>query len=153
MCSWCAGSPAEVRFTMMRDLKGYMDGIRHDGAVLRELQENVAYKLVETKAPTGYVLATDPFYFWIRPTATAVAPASKPTEFTGTAVDSGGVLNIANEPDETVVTTELTIRKAWEYTHVDPPTRISVDIYQIAMKEGVEFSRSLFKTVNLSKTL
>ena len=27
------------RFTMMRDLKGYMDGIRHDGAVLRELQE------------------------------------------------------------------------------------------------------------------
>ena len=122
--------------------------------LLRELQEDIAYKLVETKAPTGYVLADEPFCFWIRPNANASAPSKRPHDFTGTGVDSGGVLNIANEPDEQVETTELTIRKAWESTNVDPPNRISVDIYQIAHDDdGNEVSRSLFKTVNLSQIL
>lgn len=122
--------------------------------LLKELQENIAYQLIEKKAPTGYVLAEKPFCFWIRSNANATQPDSKPEGFSGTAVDSGGVLNIANEPDETVDTTELTLRKQWEYTLLEPPSRISVDIYQIAHSaDGQEVSRTLYKTVNLSQIM
>lgn len=126
----------------------------HNGLfLLTGLETDTAYRLVEIEAPTGYILSMDPFDFWIRSAANITAPPDAPANFRGVAVDSGSVLNISNEPDNSTDTTSLTIKKEWIQGVVAIPTRISVDIYQIATTGGQSSEPVLFKTVVLTSAL
>lgn len=67
---------------------------------LRHLEASVAYHLVETKAPDGYVLKDGGFYFWIRTDKNQSTPNSRPDSFFGNVIEVGGTLLAANEKAE-----------------------------------------------------
>lgn len=121
--------------------------------LLKGVLADKAYRLVETQAPPGYQLATEPFDFWIPSNPNLTMPPNAPGNFRGTAIDSGDVLNLPNRPDKTVETTLLNLKKEWAPTSLPIPSRISVDIYQIAVTGGQTGEPVLFKTVVLSQTL
>lgn len=120
---------------------------------MEELQLNTAYQLVETVAPSGYVLMEEPCYFWVRSNSSATAPALKPDGFTGSAISSGGVLNIFNELDEQVRSTSLVLKKHWEDGNITNVSRVAVYVYQISWRDGVQIDKQLYKSVILSDIL
>lgn len=106
--------------------------------MLHNLDASVAYKLVETKAPVGYVLKNGAFYFWVRTDKNQTQPDQRPSNFSGSMVEVGDTLFAANDKaDVTVETTSLTVRKLWktsdgtELTDITVKS-ITVEIYQIA---------------------
>ena len=116
-------------------------------------QLNTAYQLVETVAPSGYVLMEEPCYFWVRSNSSATAPALKPDGFAGSAISSGGVLNIFNELDEQVRSTSLVLKKHWEDGNITNVSRVAVYVYQISWRDGVQIDKQLYKSVILSDIL
>lgn len=121
--------------------------------LLKDLLPDKAYQLRETEAPAGYQLATEAFDFWIPSAANITTPPNAPVNFKGTSLDSGDVLNLPNKPDETADTTQLTLKKEWQTSSLEIPSRISVDIYQISITEEQAGEPVLFKTVVLTKAL
>ena len=70
--------------------------------MLRDLTPDLAYQLVETKAPDGYTLTSEATFFWLRTNAGQTTPTQGPEDFVGQALDTGSTLQIANDPsDET----------------------------------------------------
>lgn len=65
--------------------------------MLHNLEESVAYKLVETKSPEGYVLKDGAFYFWVRIDKNQTQPSQCPSGFSGSMVEVGGTLLAAND--------------------------------------------------------
>ena len=55
---------------------------------LTSLEPNVAYKLVETKAPTHYVLKSDPVFFWMED-KDQEPPYAHPDGFNGQSIENG----------------------------------------------------------------
>lgn len=121
--------------------------------LLKGLIPDKAYQLREIEAPAGYLLATEAFDFWIPSAANVTAPQNAPANFKGTPLDSGDILNIPNKPDETADTTRLTLKKAWDAPTLHIPSRISVDIFQIATTEDEAAEPVLFKTIVLTQAL
>jgi hypothetical protein len=75
----------------------------------RSLAANVAYKLAEVTAPSGYLLNPDPLYFYVHG-GTDHTEVIKPSDFNGFAVYGGDVLYFS---DEKIPTTSITINKQW----------------------------------------
>lgn len=80
-----------------------------DGLFNMELAYNTAYKLVETKAPTGYELDSTPYYFMIPDSNTTANPVCKPNDFTGKEVGAGSLIYYPNKKNST----EIKVRKVW----------------------------------------
>ncbi len=64
---------------------------------LRYLEKDVAYMLVETEAPDGYVLKNGAFYFWIKTDKNQTHPNRSPAGFSGAALEVGDTLFAAND--------------------------------------------------------
>ena len=121
--------------------------------LLKNLKKDTAYRLVETKAPVGYTPLKEPYCFWVRSNASMNQPNTKPSGFDGLALDTGATLNIPNEPDEQINTTQLQLEKKWLGESPVLAERITVMVYQITLREEQEIQRSLYKTVILTKAL
>lgn len=76
---------------------------------IKELAYNTAYKLVEVKAPDGYIKSKKPYYFIIGNSDTESNPISKPSDFDGIEYPGGSVIYISNEIDST----SITVNKKW----------------------------------------
>lgn len=122
--------------------------------MLHHLVASVAYKLVETKSPAGYVLKDGAFYFWVRTDKNQTQPNQRPGDFSGSIVEVGGTLLAANDKAEvTEEATSLTIRKIWKASDGAELTditveRITVNVYQIA--NGDTENKTLYSTLTLS---
>ncbi len=125
----------------------------HGLFLMESLKLNTAYKLVETAAPQGYVLMEDPYFFWIRGNSGMTSPTLKPEGFTGTAVASGGILNITNEMDDQVQTTSIELQKIWDTEENVNVDRVTVSVYQLIWHEDAQIGKHLYKTVVLTGTL
>lgn len=122
---------------------------------LKELSTDTAYKLVETKAPEGYVLSNSAYVFWIPSSSTVKAPDEYPDDFSGDEIDIDETLLIANDKDTRTTTITLSIEKKWlnvkgESLSDVPVNRIAVKIYR-SVEGSVE--KSLYKTVYLTSFL
>lgn len=122
--------------------------------MLRNLEASVAYKLVETKAPDGYVLKGGAFTFWVRTDKNQTQPNSCPSDFSGNIVEVGGVLLAANDKKEVQDVTSLTIQKLWKASDGAELTDIAEDsiqvkVYQIA--NGNDQNKKLYQELTLSK--
>ena len=73
-----------------RNAMNWRDEVSQDDAC-------VAYKLVETKSPEGYVLKDGAFYFWVRTDKNQTQPSQCPSDFSGSMVEVGGTLLAAND--------------------------------------------------------
>ena len=73
---------------------------------IEDIVYNTAYKLVETKAPEGYILKTEPFYFYVVKTG---EPITKPNDFNGVEYKAGNDIYFENKMDGT----EITVNKKW----------------------------------------
>ena len=74
--------------------------------MLRNLTQDVAYKLVETKAPRKYLQTNEATYFWLRTNTSQTKPTQSPEDFAGQALDTGSTLQIANDQDTAYVLPE-----------------------------------------------
>lgn len=96
---------------------------------LDDLHYNRAYKLVETKAPDGYRISSEPYYFMLENSDTTKYPVVQPSDFKGNSFTLGQTIYFRNEKME-----ELEIEKKWissEGTAFTPPeTEIQVDLWQ-----------------------
>ncbi|MGM9974530.1 MAG: SpaA isopeptide-forming pilin-related protein, partial [Clostridiaceae bacterium] len=124
--------------------------------MLRNLEASVAYKLVETKAPTGYVMKDGAFFFWVRTDKNQSQPSQCPSGFSGIMVEVGGTFLAANDKDVIVETTSLSIKKMWlaaDGSDLKDITveSINVNVYQIA--DGDEENKKLYKTLTLSSAV
>ena len=121
--------------------------------MLRSLDASVAYKLVETKAPDGYVLKDGAFSFWVRTDKNQTQPNQRPSNFSGSMVEVGGVLLAANDKGAKEETTSLTIYKVWraadgtERTDVTVES-ITVEVYQIP--DGASEAKTRYETLTLT---
>ena len=129
-----------------------------DGTViLHNLEVSVAYKLKETKAPSGYALKNGEFNFWVRNDKNQTKPTQAPEDFSGSAVEVGGTLLAANDKIDTGQTTSLTIKKEWyasDGTTVLSDGDINVDsitatVYRIT--DGNTETKQLYQTLELKK--
>lgn len=122
--------------------------------MLHNLDATVAYKLVETKAPAGYVLKDGAFYFWVRTDKNQTQPNQRPSDFSGSIVEVGGTLLAANDKqDVTAETTSLTVTKLWKAADGTELTDITVEsitvkVYQIA--DGDTENKTLYQELTLS---
>lgn len=80
-----------------------------DGMFNMELAYNTAYKLVETKAPTGYEQDTKPYYFFIKNSDEERHPPCKPADFQGEEKVAGSVIYYPNTKEKM----EVTVKKRW----------------------------------------
>jgi hypothetical protein len=60
---------------------------------------NTAYKLVETQAPEGYLVSSEPYYFVIFDSDTNTYPEHKPADYSGMTYSGGGDLYIPNDKE------------------------------------------------------
>ena len=116
--------------------------------MLRNLTPDVAYKLVETKAPDKYMLTSEVTFFWLRTNTGQTTPTQRPEGFVGQALDTGSTLQIANDPsDETYVS--ISVNKVWrdeggQAMEPDDIESIEVILYQ----DGNEFDRKTLSKDN-----
>ncbi|MGI5977575.1 MAG: Cna B-type domain-containing protein [Candidatus Limivicinus sp.] len=66
---------------------------------LKEAVYNAAYKLVETKAPPGYVKNSIPYYFIVEHENTEKYPLQEPEDFSGVRLHDGSLVYFYNEKD------------------------------------------------------
>lgn len=77
------------------------------------LRYNVAYKVVETRAPDNYIPDTDGIYIFYENADTSTYPISKPADFQGSnLVNDCYIHHMPNAPSEVPITS-LTMRKVW----------------------------------------
>lgn len=81
----------------------------NDGLFSMKLAYNTAYKLVETKAPTGYEVDSTPYYFLIKNSDEKTYVPCKPDNFQGDEKIAGSVIYYPNTKD----TMEITVKKRW----------------------------------------
>ncbi|MBE5839179.1 SpaA isopeptide-forming pilin-related protein [Butyrivibrio sp.] len=127
----------------------YISG--EDGLVaLQHLTYNQAYKLVETKAPKGYLLKTTPLYFYMPSADTKTYSMNLPSgnEYTGgneiVAISQGTDYNFTN----TKTTTSITINKYWENEDETMPDSITVKLGRRLGSETTENSET-YHTLNI----
>lgn len=119
---------------------------------LRHLEASVAYKLVETKPPAGYVKKKEPFYFWVKVDQNKTQPDSCPQDFSGNPVWVGNTLYAANEKTESEETS-LMIQKKWygadgsELENV-PVQSITVNVYQMVVGDATE--KKLYQELSIN---
>ncbi|MGN8777797.1 SpaA isopeptide-forming pilin-related protein [Blautia sp. HCP3S3_C12] len=81
-----------------------------DGRVsLTNLAYNTAYKLIEEKAPEGYIKSTEPFYFMVDNSDTTNHPLCQPGGFAGKKCSAGEVVYYTNKKNNT----DIQINKKW----------------------------------------
>ncbi|SEF73949.1 Cna protein B-type domain-containing protein [Butyrivibrio sp. Su6] len=127
----------------------YISG--EDGLVaLQHLTYNQAYKLVETKAPKGYLLKSTPLYFYMPSADTTTYSMNLPSgnEYTGgneiVAISQGTDYNFTN----TKTTTSITINKYWENEDETMPDSITVKLGRRTGAETSEISENYW-TLNV----
>ncbi len=148
---WSNGNWQKVNTSkLVTNSSGYVE--------LEYLDKSVAYKLVETKAPAGYVKNEEPYYFWVKGSATQTSPNTKPSNFTGSAVDAGGMMMAANEPSDVqepqLTDKDLHIEKAWHNSSGSPmeePPVDSIEVDVLQTTNGDEGTRIVWQTVVLTK--
>ena len=106
-----------------------------EGEAILHLEYNVAYKLVETVAPDGYLLDDEPYYFYIVSSNTANKPVDKPADFDGDKHFEGDMIYYYNHKNET----SIEVDKKWfaqDGTVITDPgvESITVDLYQVLSK-------------------
>ena len=129
----------------------YISG--EDGLVaLQHLTYNQAYKLVETKAPKGYLLKSTPLYFYMPSADTTTYSMNVPSgnEYTGgseiVAISQGADYNFTN----TKTTTSITINKYWENEDETMPDSITVKLGRRTGAETSETSENYW-TLNVDR--
>lgn len=127
----------------------YISG--EDGLVaLQHLTYNQAYKLVETKAPKGYLLKSTPLYFYMPSADTMTYSMNVPSgnEYTDgseiVAISQGTDYNFTN----TKTTTSITINKYWENEDETMPDSITVKLGRRTGAETSEISENYW-TLNV----
>ncbi len=103
---------------------------------LENLSYNTAYKLEEVKAPEGYILSNEPYYFYIENPDKTKYPVSMPGDFTGIQHAAGDVIYYANTKNST----SIEVDKKW-FRHDGTPMAnkagsIILDLYQVAKTAG-----------------
>ncbi len=121
---------------------------------LKELAYNTAYKLVEIKAPEGYLPSAKPLYFYIPNSDTSTYPNCKPGDFQGRACSAGEVIYYPNTKN----TIQLTVAKKWfdpdGTEKLDPyTTSVSIELWRhdSTLQFGGEGSDSLVGAFEITK--
>lgn len=129
----------------------YISG--EDGLVaLQHLTYNQAYKLVETKAPKGYLLKSTPLYFYMPSADTTTYSMNLPSgkEDTGgneiVAISQGADYNFTN----TKTTTSITVNKYWENADETMPASITVKLGRRLGTETTEAAET-YHSVNIEQ--
>ena len=118
---------------------------------LTSLEPNVAYKLVETKAPTHYVLKSDPVFFWMED-KDHQPPYAHPDDFNGRSIENGGHIQISNDKSEEDGISVI-VKKLWkakdgsDLMEITVPS-IEINIYQIP--DGNENAKTVYDKLTLS---
>ena len=121
---------------------------------LRQLEEDTYYKLVETKAPAGYILPEGYYSFWIKSNSNVNQPVYVPSDFSAEDLENGAIWFVANEKMNENETTSLTINKVWltqEGLPLGNPgtTSITANVYQIP--DGNTEAKTFYKTVTITE--
>ncbi len=129
----------------------YISG--EDGLVaLQHLTYNQAYKLVETKAPKGYLLKSTPLYFYMPSADTTTYSMNIPSgnEYTDgneiVAISQGTDYNFTN----TKTTTSITVNKYWENADETMPASITVKLGRRLGTETTEAAET-YHSVNIEQ--
>lgn len=117
---------------------------------LRKLARDTYYKLVETKAPAGYILSDGEYTFWIKSGSNVSQPTYAPNNISAEELKNGAVWFVSNEKMTGNETTSLTLNKVWltqeGETLANPgETSITAKIYQIP--DGNTEEKTLYRTV------
>ena len=132
--------------TAVSDSSGiaFFDGLRY----------NVAYMVVETKAPDDYIRDKDAIYMYYEHADTETYPVSKPDDFKGsTLTDDCYIHHVPNVPSE-VPTTSLTMQKIWQDAAGNPlpiePDSVTFEVWRSeqAYVEGENGAVSLAEAEN-----
>ncbi len=117
-------------------------------SVIDNLTYNHAYKLVEVKAPEGYLLSSVPMYFYIKSSDTANYPITIPTDFDselyGFSYEAGQNVFFGNSSK----TTSITVNKEWRNPDGTQPSSIHVVIGRRLGSETDDAAES-FHSVNI----
>lgn len=89
---WDGVDYAPVTDTLVTNTDGLLE--------VGNLQYNTAYRLVETTAPSGYMLKSIPYDFLVSHADTTKYPVSKPSDFGGEIVSNGHIKYFRNEKQE-----------------------------------------------------
>lgn len=123
-----------------------------DGTIkLTSLEPNVAYKLVETKAPTHYVLKSDPVFFWMED-KDQQPPYAHPDDFNGRSIENGGHIQISNDKSEGDGISVI-VKKLWkakdgsDLMEITVPS-IEINVYQIPGEN--EDAKTVYEKLTLS---
>ena len=104
---------------------------------LNQVAYNTAYKLVETKAPQGYMLNQKPYYFYISKTDLVTYPLCMPEDFKGVRLLDGALVYY----DNLKMTRNLKLIKNWYDIDgsalTDPGVdKVTFNLYQSSKEEG-----------------
>ncbi len=137
-----------------QNVSAYEDGLyTTDGngfVALSDLTYNLAYKLVEKVAPSGYALKTEPYYFCIESADTVKyeksAPSNFYTDLHGENVTPGQSVYFTNDKN----TTSIEIAKLWKNADNTMPGEIYVNIGRRLGSEVTEQSENYY-TIHVDK--
>ena len=105
--------------------------------MLRNLDASVAYKLEEIKAPEGYLQKKEAYCFWVRTDKNQTQPVTRPDDFSGSAVEVGGILIAANDKLEGL---SLTVKKIWKNSSGQTTTDVPVESITVeVLQDGVRY--------------
>jgi len=142
---WNGNEYVKVGSTFVTNNDGKFTIENDENSTNKLLTYNTAYKLVEVKAPKGYIQDNKPHYFSIINTDTTTYPICKPDDFNGVNYPIGSIIYFSNKMDST----SITVNKKWFDVDGNDVTgqtggEISFELWQKAN------SMSSMKTVNLS---
>lgn len=103
------------------------------GLVTMDIDHNVAYKLVETQQPTGYILDISPYYFCI--VDNNASSVLKPVDFKGDFLNEGIVIYRKN----TSMKSTVEVYKKWQDYMGNPIMKngsVEIELYKKTVIEG-----------------
>lgn len=104
-------------------------------------KRNVAYKIVETAAPTGYQVNSTPVEFYTKDKNTVKYPMSLPENFSGTVLSAEGVIYFENTRVEGNRDTQISVKKNWvDYLGNDISNNVNTDIQFVLKRIEKKYS-------------
>ena len=126
---------------------------------LRRLEGGVAYKLVETKSPEGYILKDGAFFFWVRSGSSQKAPETAPDDFSGSAIEIGGTLLAANDADVLIDEGDgnisIRVQKYWADAQGNPLDSVDISSVLITLYRSTgeaDAEKTVFHTAHLQES-